>query len=56
MKTDIVIIKYKHSKYFFGYISGFPAICAQSDTENGLRDSLINCANHYFNFTAKTEN
>lgn len=53
MKTDAVIIQHDGSKYFFGYIPGFPAICAQSDSVDGVLSSLKTCAKYYFDFMAK---
>ena len=56
MKTDAIIIQHDSSKkYFFGYVSGFPAICAQADSVDAVLASLKACAKLYFDYMAKNE-
>lgn len=55
MKTHAIIIQQDSSKYFFGYMSDFPAICAQADSVDEVISSLKTCAKYYFDFMSKNE-
>lgn len=55
MKTHAIVIQQDGSKHFFGYMTDFPAICAQADSVDDVISSLKTCAKHYFNYMSNNE-
>ena len=55
MKTNAVIIQKQGHDVFFGFMSDNPAICAQSNSLQGVKDSLVDCAKLYHAYMSKAE-